>query len=101
LLRRIEYEKKGLNPEEKSISSNLTMVLTAFNDNECAKQTDLKIETITVTTNSVIIFGDTSGREKTLKFINVLEKNGLKESKLNDTIKDGRCNFNVTVVPMK
>jgi hypothetical protein len=99
--RRIENEKKGLYTDEKSISSNLTMALTAFNDNECAKQTNLEINMITVTAKNVIITGDTSGRENTLKFINVLEKNGLKENKLNNSLKDGRDNFNVTVVPMK
>ena len=101
LQRRIENEKKGLYSEEKSISSNLTMALTAFNDNECAKKTDLNIDTITVTTKNVIITGDTSGRQKTLDFIESLEKNGLKENKLNNSLKDGRDNFNVTVVPLK
>jgi hypothetical protein len=101
LQRRIEDEKKGLYTDEKSISSNLTMVLAAFNDNECAKQTNLNIETITVTTKNVIINGDTSGRDKTLKFIDVLENNGLKENKLNNSLKGGRDSFNVTVVPMK
>ena len=101
LQRRIENEKKGLFTDEKSISSNLTLVLTAFNDGQCAKQTNLNIDTITVTTKNIIIMGDTSGREKTLKFIDVLEKNGLKDIKLNNSEKGGRDNFNLTVVPNK
>ena len=94
-------KKKGLFIDEKSISANLTLVLTAFNDNECAKQTNLNIDTINVTTKNVMITGDTSGRENTLKFIDVLEKNGLKDAKFNNSTKGGRDNFNITVVPSK
>ncbi len=100
-LRRIENENKGLFPDEKSISSNLTLVLTAFNDNECAKKTNLNIETITVTTKNIIITGDTSSRENTLEFFEVLGKNGLENFKFNFSLKGGRDNFNITVVPKK
>ena len=100
-LRRIEAEKKGVFTDEKSISSNLTLALTAFNDNECAKQTNLNIDTITVTTKNIIITGDTSGRQNTLKFFEVLGKNGLENLKFNFSLKGGRDNFNITVVPKK
>jgi hypothetical protein len=101
LLRRIEGEKKGLITDEKSISSNLTLLLTAFN--KCAAQTNLNIDTITVTTatKNIMITGDTSGRQNTLKFFEVLGKNGLENLKFNFSLKGGRDNFNITVVPKK
>lgn len=99
LWRRIKDEKKGLYTDEKPISSNLTLVLKAFN--ECAEQTNLNIDTITVTTKNIIITGDTSGRENTLKFIDALEKNELKDAKFNNSTKGGRDNFNITVMPDK
>ena len=99
LWRRIKDEKKGLYTDEKPISSNLTLVLKAFN--ECAEQTNLNIDTITVTSKNIIITGDTSGRENTLKFIDALEKNELKDAKFNNSTKGGRDNFNITVMPDK
>jgi len=101
LQRRIENEKKGLFTDEKSISSNLTLVLTAFNDNECAKQTNLNIDTITITNKDIMITGDTSVRQNTLKFFEVLGKNGLEKLRENLREKGGRDNFNITVVPKK
>jgi hypothetical protein len=97
LQRRIKDEKKGKYTDEKPISSNLTLVLKAFN--ECAVQTNLNIDTITVTTKNITIMGDTSNRQKTLKFFEALKKSDLENMRFNFSAKGGRDNFNITVAP--
>ena len=96
LKRQIEDEKKGLITEEKSISSNLTQVLAAFV--KCAAQTNLNIDTITVTTNDILITGDTSSRQNTLKMYAEVRK-GLDILRESYSLKDGRDNFRITVAP--
>jgi hypothetical protein len=97
LQRRIENEKKGLNPEAKPISSNLTLVLTAFN--ECAEQTNLNIDTITITAKDIMITGDTSNRQKRQKLFETVRKNGLEIIRERYEFKENRENFNITVTP--
>jgi len=96
LKRKIENEKKGLITDEKSISSNLTQVLAAFN--KCAAQTNLNIDTITVTTDDILITGDTSSRQNTLKMYAEVRK-GLEILRESYSLKDGRDNFRITVAP--
>ncbi|MBN2593393.1 MAG: hypothetical protein JXA81_07795 [Sedimentisphaerales bacterium] len=95
--KRIENEKKGLNPEEKPISSNLTLVLTAFN--ECAEQTNLNIDTITITAKDIMITGDTSNRQSRQKFFDTVRKNKLEIIREGYSLKDNRENFRITVTP--
>ena len=95
LQRRIENEKKGLYTDEKSISSNLTLVLTAFN--KCAAQTDLNIDTITITSKDIMITGDTSNRQSRQKFFDTVRKNGLDIKRERYELKDNRENFNISV----
>ena len=97
LQRRIENEKKGLYTDEKSISSNLTLVLTAFN--ECAEQTNLNIDTITITAKDIMITGDTSNRQNRQKFFDTVRKNGLEIIREGYSLKDNRENFRITVTP--
>jgi hypothetical protein len=97
LKRRIENEKKGLYTDEKSISSNLTLVLTAFN--ECAAQTNLNIETITITAKDIMITGDTSNRQSRQKFFETIRKNKLEIIREGYSLKDNRENFRITVTP--
>ncbi len=98
-LGRIRKAKSGLTDirGEESISSKLTLVLTAFN--KCAKQTDLNIKSITIATRDIIITGDTSNRQSTEKFFDTVRKNGLEILRPNYEIKGGRDNFSITVVP--
>ena len=98
-LRRIRDAKKGLITikGEKSISSKLTLVLTAFNN--CAAQTNLDIKTISITARDIIITGDTSSRPNTLKFFNTIKNNGLEISREFFELKGGRDSFSITVVP--
>ncbi len=100
-LKRVENVRKGLVSVtgEESISSKLTLVLEAFN--KCAEQTNLNIDSITISTRSINITGDTSSRENTLKMFDAI-----KESKLNIMQQDlnpkgGRDNFSITVEPKK
>jgi type II secretory pathway component PulL len=97
LLRRIEDEKKGLITDEKSISSNLTLVLSAFN--KCAAQTNLNIDTITITTKDIIITGDTSNRQNRQRFFETVRSNGLEITQESYGLKDNRENFRITVAP--
>jgi len=98
-LRRIRDAKKGLITikGEKSISSKLTLVLTAFNN--CAAQTNLDIKTISITARDIIITGETSSRQNTLKFYNTVKNNGLEISRDGFDLKGGRDSFSITVVP--
>lgn len=97
LLRRIEDEKKGLITDEKSISSNLTLVLAAFN--KCAAQTNLNIDTITITTKDIMITGDTSNRQNRQRFFETVRNNGLEIIREGYSLKDNRESFKITVEP--
>ena len=98
-LGRIRDAKKGLITikGEKSVSSKLTLVLTAFN--KCAAQTNLNIKSITITTRDIIVTGDTSSRQNTLKFFATLRSNGLDVLRPTFDIKGERDNFNITLAP--
>ena len=97
LLRRIENEKKGLFTDEKSISSNLTQVLAAFN--KCAAQTNLNIDTITITAKDIMITGDTSNRQNRQRFFETVRDSGLEIKREGYTLKDNRESFRITVAP--
>ena len=97
LLRRIEAEKKGLITDEKSISSNLTLVLAAFN--KCAEQTNLNIDTITITTKDIMVTGDTSNRQNRQRFFETVRNSGLEIIRESYSLKDNRESFRITVSP--
>ena len=99
LLRRIEREKKGLITDEKSISSTLRLVLAAFV--KSAAQTNLNVNSITITTRDIIITGDTSSRQNTEKFFDVVKNSGLEILREGYDLKGGRDSFSITVVPKK
>jgi type II secretory pathway component PulL len=97
LLRRIEDENKGLITEGKSISSNLTLVLAAFN--KCAAQTNLNVDTITITTKDIMITGDTSNRQNRQRFFETIRNSGLEIKREGYSLKDNRESFRITVAP--
>jgi type II secretory pathway component PulL len=99
LLRRIEDEKKGLITDEKSIAANLTLVLSAFN--KCAAQTNLNIDTITVTTKDIMITGDTSNRQSRQRFFETIRSTGLAIMREGYSLKDNRESFRITIEPKK
>jgi hypothetical protein len=97
LLRRIEDEKKGLSPTEKSIASYLTQMLAAFN--KCAAQTNLNIETITITTKDIMMTGDTSNRQSRQRFFETIRNSGLDIKREGYSLKNDRENFRITIEP--
>jgi hypothetical protein len=99
LLRRIEAEKRGLITDEKSIAANLTLVLSAFN--KCAAQTNLNIDTITVTTKDIMITGDTSNRQNRQRFFETIRNSGLEIMRESYSLKDNRESFRITIEPKK
>ncbi len=100
-LRHIKSVKEGLLSVtgEESISAKLTLVLEAFN--KCAAQTNLNIDSITITTRTISIAGDTSSRKNTLKLFDAIRKSGLEILQQRLDAKGGRDNFSITVVPKK
>jgi hypothetical protein len=100
-LKRIENVKKGLLSVtgEEAISAKLTLVLEAFN--KCAEQTNLNIDSITITTRNISIAGDTSSRANTLKLFNAIKDNKLEILEQDLDSKGGRDNFRITVTPAK
>jgi hypothetical protein len=98
-LGRIRDAKRGLITikGEKSISSKLTLLLTAFN--KCASQTDLNIKSITITTRDIIVTGDTSSQQNTIKLSDTLRNNGFDVLRQKFGNKGGRGNFNITLAP--
>jgi hypothetical protein len=100
-LKRIENVKKGLLSVtgEESISAKLTLVLEAFN--KCAEQTNLNIDSISITTRTISITGDTSSRENTLKLFDAIRQSKLEILQQDLDAKGGRDNFSITVTPKK
>ena len=97
LLRRIEDEKKGLITNEKSISSNLTLLLAAFV--KCAAQTGLNIDTVNITTKAIMVTGDTSSRQNRQKFFETVRSSGLEITQEGYGLKDNRESFRITIAP--
>lgn len=100
-LKRIESVKKGLSSVtgEESISAKLTLVLEAFN--RCAARTNLNIDSITISTKTISIAGDTSSKENTLKLFDAIRESGLEILQQYLDAKGGRDNFSITVAPKK
>jgi hypothetical protein len=63
-LRTLRAEKQGIGANQESVSARLKVVLEGLNG--CARQTDLNVDAVTITSTSIIITGDTSGRQKTV-----------------------------------
>lgn len=99
LQRKIEAQTKGIDTDQTSISSKLTLVLLAFN--KCADQTDLNIKMLSITSQNITITGDTSGRQKSIMFFDQLKESGLAVDRPNFNIKGGRDGFSITVTPKK
>ena len=97
LQRKIEAQKKGLDTDQTSMMSKLTLVLTAFN--KCANQTDLNIKRLSITSQNITITGDTSGRQQTTFYFKTLRENGLAVMSPNYELKGNRDGFSITVTP--
>ena len=99
LLRRIKAEKMGLDPSQKSISSNLTLVLAAFNT--CAAETDLNISSLTITDENIIVSADVSTRQNRLTLFERVEKGGLEIAQQGYESAGGRESFHIMLKPEK
>jgi hypothetical protein len=99
LFRRIESEKKGIVTDQEAVAARLTLVLGAFNN--CAKVTDLNVESISITPGSILVVGSTSGRANTLRLFEAIKNGGLEIIQQGILPKDNRDNFTVTVIPLK
>jgi len=99
--RRILERNKTGQGDQESVSVRLTMVLQALND--CARQTDLNIDSITITGTSFIrIDGDTAGRRHTVEGVfPAMEKAGLKVLQNSVKTEGARDSFTMTVEPQK
>jgi hypothetical protein len=100
-LRRIENVKKGLLSVtgEEAIAAKLTLVLEAFN--RCAEQTNLNIDSVSITAKTIRIAGDTSSRSNTLKLFDAIRQSKLEILQQYLDSKGGRDNFSITVVPKR
>ena len=81
------------------IRDRLTLVLQALN--ACAAQTDLNIDTITLSGANIVISADTSRRPNTLRVFDAMEKAGLARKQESYVEKGGRDTFTITVEPKK
>lgn len=97
-LRMIRANKTGVGDQE-TISAKLTLVLKALK--ACAAQTDLNIDTITLSSANIVINGDTSRRPNTLKVFDAMEKAGLVLKKEGYSERNNRDTFMITVEPRK
>jgi hypothetical protein len=103
LKRRIERGKKGL-VDEKSVLSKLTLVVGAFNKknskgHSCAKQTDLKVKSISISGDNITITGDVSSQSAGEVLYKTIKDGGLDIVKEGDEMKGGRLTFNYTLKP--
>ncbi len=101
-LRRIKNVKSGQLSitGEESVAAKLTLLLEAFN--KCAAKTNLVVDSISITTKSIVIAGETSRRKNTLILYDAIRQvklDILQESLVED--KGGRDNFRITVGPLK
>lgn len=98
-LRIIVAHKSGVGADQGTIAAKLQLVMEALN--ACAAQTDLHIDTVTLSAANIIISGDTSGRPSTLRVFDAMEKAGLARKKEGYVEKGGRDTFTITVEPKK
>jgi hypothetical protein len=96
-IQNVQSGRSGTTGEESMISK-LSIVLEAFN--KCAKQTNLKINKITVSNKNIRIEGDTSSKPNTLKFFESV-KEKLEIVQFNNETKSHRDVFSLTAATKK
>ena len=97
-VRGIDRQRDG-HIDPKSLAAKLTLVLQGVN--ACAAQTDLEIDTITLTPQDITIQGDTASRPNTLKVFAAMEAAGLTPGRTGFNTKNNRDTFSVSVEPKK
>ena len=92
----IEYQRQGISyGDDTSISSKLTLLLSAFN--KCAAKTDLNLEKISINEKDIVVTGDTSNRTNTIKLFDVVKKEGFSISNNRNDTSGNRDVFSVTL----
>ncbi len=92
------YEKGRINAEgEKTSSAKLTMTLEAFNKDDCAKNINLQIDSINITSKYIRLTGSTLSYNGTMELRKKLIESDLEI--LNEELfsKGGRHNFSITL----
>ncbi|MHC4693213.1 MAG: M56 family metallopeptidase, partial [Planctomycetota bacterium] len=84
---------------EETISPKLVMLLILVNS--CAPETDLNIESVSITARNIEIKGDTSNRANTLKFFDAVNKSELEVLQFSFVARDNRDKFRIAVEPKK
>ena len=100
-VRRIKNVKSGqLSAAGKtSVPAKLTLILGAFN--ECAAQTKLNINSVSITDKSISITGDTSNRPNTIKLREAIKKTKLGTPTGVLNAKGGRDTFIISIATNK
>jgi hypothetical protein len=97
-LRALKAEKQGIGANQESVSAKLTQILQGLN--ACARQVDLNLDSITISSTSMIITGDTSSRGNTVNVMReALQKVGLGFGPMDVRSEGGRDAFSITLVP--
>jgi hypothetical protein len=94
-LRHIKRDKGIDGASHESVSANLTQVLQAIAS--CMAQTDLRVDTITVTDKSIYMNGSVASQGSASVVFEAMKKNGLSVGSSGGTPEGDRWNFNVTV----
>lgn len=95
-LRILKAEKTGVGADQESVSAKMTVVLQALNN--CAKSTELNVDSLKVKGANVTLNGSTPSRTKSDEVLEALAKQGLQVG--NHSVgEDGK--FTVTVVIKK
>lgn len=85
---------------QESLSGKLKLVLEALSN--CAAKTDLRIDTITISTKNIHVNGSTSSRSNTINGVfDAMKKAGLKLQDNRITTEADRDNFDMTLEPEK
>ena len=103
LMGELRHVRDGLSPvtRDESVSSKLTLVLEAFNNNNCATATNLEIESISISDKVINVAGSTSSRANTLKLFDTVSKSGLEIVQQRLSIKGARDDFSIQVTMRK
>lgn len=97
--RRIRARSGDTPGDRESIQARLTMVLKGVN--ACAAKTGLTIDTVNLTSQSIMINGDTSSRTNTLAVLDAMDKAGLYVVESSYEEEGKRDAFSITAEPKK
>jgi hypothetical protein len=102
-LRHLRAEKTGAGASQGYVPAMLTLVLRGLN--ACARETDLNVASITITSTNIVIVADTSSRQNTQKAVKTMREVMKKEGVIVGPERMGggsdRDTFTITAEPAK